>query len=67
MPTQQAPLASVPVSSSGRQSRITIGQIDVQVNNHPPAPASAPPSPGASPFSSDTWEGRFLSRFALKL
>jgi hypothetical protein len=67
LPAQQAPVASISTSADGRQSRITIGRIDAQVNNHPPAPPSAPPASETSLIAADTLEGRFLSRFALKL
>jgi hypothetical protein len=66
-PAQQVPAVSISTGADGRQSRITIGRIDVQVNNQPPAPPSAPPPPGTSPIAADVLEGRFLSRFALKL
>src|SRR5262249_45505730 len=42
-PIWQAPSASLPHSSSGHQNRITIGRIDVQVNNHAPVIPSNPP------------------------
>src|SRR5215472_1665004 len=42
VPAGQAARAAA-TAASGRQSRITIGRIDVQVNNHPPVPPSAPP------------------------
>jgi hypothetical protein len=67
LPAQQAPVASISISGNGSQSRVTIGRIDVQVNNPPPNPPSAPPSSGTRPIAADILEGRFLSRFALKL
>jgi hypothetical protein len=64
-PIWQAPSASLPHSSSGHQSRITIGRIDVQVNNHPPViPSSPPPIAGALPL--DNLETRFLNRFPIR-
>jgi hypothetical protein len=66
IPAPQAPVTGISTSPNGRQSRITIGRIDVQVNNHPAAPPSAPPSPGTRPIVTDILEGRFLSRFTLK-
>ena len=66
VPTPQPPSANVPATSSGRQSRITIGRIDVQINNQLPAPPSAPPSPGTGPIAADILEGRFLNRFMLR-
>jgi hypothetical protein len=47
--------------------RVTIGAIEVQVNNHPaPAPRPAAPSKPAPSFS-DALETRYLNRFQLKL
>ena len=66
VPERQAAPATVPGASGGRQSRITIGRIDVQVNNHPPVPTTAPPSRSVAPLPSDILEARFLNRFWMK-
>jgi hypothetical protein len=66
VPEQLAGPPTVPAASGGHQSRITIGRIDVQVNNHPPVQASAPPSRLAAPLPSDVLEARFLNRFWMK-
>jgi hypothetical protein len=50
----------------GKQTRITIGQLDVQVHNRPPnPPPSRPPTP-AGPTPGDVLERRFLDRFRLR-
>lgn len=48
-----------------RQTKITVGRLDVQVNNHPPV---TPPSsrPQRSEWQSNPLEVRFLSRFHLR-
>ena len=66
LPERLATPPTVPAASGGRQNRITIGRIDVQVNNHPPVQASAPPSRLAAPLPSDVLEARFLNRFWMK-
>ncbi len=48
-----------------RSARVTIGRLDVQVHNHPPAPAPVPPAADLPP--PDVLEQRYLSRFWLKL
>jgi hypothetical protein len=68
VPVRPAPSASLPTGPVARQNRITIGRIDVQVNNHPPAlplPSSAPPPMAhASPLYN--LETRFLNRFPMR-
>jgi len=55
-----------PAQPTSRQVRLTIGQVDVQVNNRPPAPPiSRSPSTG-SPAVTDALEQRYLDRFQLK-
>jgi len=47
-----------------RESRISIGRVEVQVNNQPAVPPSAP---AAAPVSAgDSLSGRYLGRFALR-
>jgi hypothetical protein len=48
-----------------REKRISIGRVEVQVNNHPlPSPPPTPPQAAAS--GADTLTGRYLGRFALR-
>jgi hypothetical protein len=48
-----------------RESRISIGRVEVQVNNQPAAVPS--PAPAAVPASAgDSLSGRYLGRFALR-
>lgn len=65
IPARPAAPATAPPASAKRQGRITIGQIDVQVNNHPPAPTTNPPPPARS-LTSDILEKRYLDRFPLR-
>lgn len=55
-----------PVVAQARQVKITIGQIDVQVQNRPQAPGNVRPRPTASPPVTDRLEQHFLDRFRLK-
>jgi len=66
VPIRPAPSASLPTAPMGRQSRITIGRIDVQVNNHPPALTSSPPPPMTHAFLPHGLETRFLNRFPMR-
>jgi hypothetical protein len=52
-------------SAQRRESLISIGRVEVQVNNHPPRPA---PPPRAKPGSATPLilESRFLGRFLLR-
>jgi len=65
VPAGQAARAGA-TAALGRQSRITIGRIDVQVNNHPPVPANAPPRPLVASLPSDILEAHFLNRFCMR-
>jgi hypothetical protein len=48
-----------------RESRISIGRVEVQVNNQPAA--GPPPAPAVAPASAgDSLSGRYLGRFALR-
>jgi hypothetical protein len=49
-----------------RRSQISIGRIDVQVNNLPPQESTVP-APGKQPGYSNFLEARYLDRFFLKL
>jgi hypothetical protein len=65
-PTRLAePPGSAGGGAGGRQTRITIGRLDVQVHNRPPQPPSRPPTP-AGPSPGDILERRFLDRFRLR-
>lgn len=54
-----------PPAAAERQSRITIGRLDVQVANHPPPPA-ARPARLPSPPDRDILAGLYLDRFRLR-
>jgi hypothetical protein len=56
--------AIAPERTESRKSRITIGQVDVQVNNQRAAPATAP-APAAGPRT-DFFEARYLNRFSMR-
>jgi hypothetical protein len=47
-------------------TRITIGRVDVQVNNQPLTPPPGRPAPKASSNREDTLRTRFLDRFTLR-
>jgi hypothetical protein len=61
-PAQPGPPA--PPVAAQRQSRITIGRLDVQVTNHPPPPAVRP-ARLPSPPDQDILAGLYLDRFRL--
>lgn len=72
---EPAPRASSPVhlppvvaGSAPRQeqSRITIGSLEVMVNNHPPVAPARPPSATASRSEQLNLEKRYLDRFRLR-
>jgi len=61
----QPALMNVQAPPAGRLNRINIGQVDVQVHNHPathprPGPATPKPVQGAA------LDGRYLDNFCLK-
>jgi hypothetical protein len=65
-PPQPASRAALPgPSDSRRRSQISIGRIDVQVNNAP-APAEPAPRPTSTRSYSNFMEARYLNRFSLK-
>jgi hypothetical protein len=66
-PSQPAGRAALPASSDNRRrSQISIGRVDVQVNNVP-APAAEPaPRPARPSGYSNFLERRYLNRFSLK-
>lgn len=68
MPARQAPPSALPIGSGsgGGERRITIGHIDVHVNNQSPAAARVPASRSLAPFPVDILEGHFLNRFWMK-
>jgi len=66
-PAAQASMLPTPRNSRDNASRITIGRVDVQVNNHPPI--STPPAvakAGVPASIADVLETRYLNRFPLK-
>jgi hypothetical protein len=65
-PPQGATRPALPVASdSRRRSQISIGRVDVQVNNVPPVAEPAPRPAGTSAYS-NFLEARYLNRFSLK-
>jgi len=76
-PTQQmlAPKAhwesvtpSIPAAGTNNQSHISIGRVEVQVNNHlPQLPVVSRPEPIKVPrLASGSLEAHYLDRFALR-
>ena len=55
-----------PASPGRRETRLTIGRIDVQVNNRPTPPASAPRTRAPGSMSQNVLEARCLNRFQMK-
>jgi len=66
-PPREAPVGPIAIVSR-RQSRITIGRVDVQVNNRPAVapPRSQPPRAGAGVAPPGLLEAIGLDRFAIK-
>ena len=65
-PPQPAGRAALPAPSDNRRrSQISIGRVDVQVNNIPAA-AEPAPRPTRTPGYSNFLEARYLNRFSLK-
>jgi hypothetical protein len=64
-PPQAPSRPALPASPDNRRRQISIGRIDVQVNNVP-APAEPAARPARTPAQSNFMEGRYLNRFALK-
>jgi hypothetical protein len=63
---QQAPASRVPgPAADRRRAQISIGRVEVQVNNPPPA-ASPNPRSGEPPAYPHVFEARYLDRFFLK-
>jgi hypothetical protein len=52
---------------ASRQVRLSIGRLDVQVNNHPPAPSPERSIPAVNPSATDALEQHYLDRFHLKI
>jgi hypothetical protein len=66
VPARQAVTMAVPgPAAAGRHSKISIGRIDVQVNNTPAA-ADSSPAPAVPMVHSNFLEARYLNRFFLK-
>ena len=63
--TQASPVLPPPVRSPGPESQITIGRIDVLVNNEAP-PRVPVPAPRAAPGWQSELRTRFLDRFTLR-
>jgi hypothetical protein len=55
-----------PAVVTARESLITIGRVEVEVNNRPSAPAAPPRSKPSSAEPASSLEARYLSRFALR-
>lgn len=53
--------------TTSRQVKLTIGRLDVQVNNHPPAPSPGRSIPAVNPPATDALEQHCLERFHLKI
>jgi hypothetical protein len=54
-------------SRTNRDTRITIGRVDVEVNNHPaPIPAPAKPAVRRGAGLLDRMEIRYLNRFSFR-
>lgn len=72
LPPQPAPLVRLPPSLSDATAqrqppRITVGRLEVLVNNHPPAAAAAhPPTPRPTSRGTEPFERRYLDRFRLR-
>ena len=68
MPPAQASAPLMPPANNptSRQVKLTIGQLDVQVNNRQPAHPARPSTPTISSEATDTLEQRYLDRFRLK-
>jgi hypothetical protein len=68
MPAHQAAPAALSIAggSGSRERRITIGRVDVHVNNESPAPARVLGSRSLAPLPVDILEARFLNRFWMR-
>ena len=55
------------VTAASRQVKLTIGRLDVQVNNHLPALSPSRAISTAIPTATDALEQHFLDRFRLKI
>lgn len=55
-----------PARIAQRQSRVTIGRVDVQVHHQPPAPVAPVFPPPPKPMAGNVLEYRYLDRFRLR-
>jgi hypothetical protein len=56
----------IPASPGRRETRVTIGRIDVQVNNRPAPPASAARTRPPGSLAQNVLEARCLNRFGMR-
>lgn len=67
MPPAQVSVPQIPPANpTSRRVKLTIGQVDVRVNNRPPAFPARQLPPTGSHAVTDTLEQRYLDRFRLK-
>jgi hypothetical protein len=71
LPPQPAPIVRLPpalsdASAQRQMPRITVGRLEVLVNNHPPASAASPPAPRPPSNGTEPFERRYLDRFRLR-
>jgi hypothetical protein len=67
MPSAQVSAPPLPPAHpTSRQVKLTIGRLDVQVNNRQPAPPTRRAAPAASSAATDGLEQRYVDRFRLK-
>jgi hypothetical protein len=67
VPAAPAKMEGLQVRSEPQRARITIGRIDVQVQNQPVAPPAAAPLPLANLRPGDLLAQYYLDRFRLRL
>jgi hypothetical protein len=66
-PTAEPALPPGPPGGAGRESRITIGRVEVEVNNQlPMPPAASTARPSAPPAGLSALEARYLNRFFIR-
>ncbi len=65
-PAQVSSPQMPPAHPTSRQVKLTIGRVDVQVNNRQPAPPTRQTGPAVSSTATDALEQRYVDRFRLK-